>query len=129
MIIIYTFLRRYIHIVKVLFCSQYSLVSTQYSFILQRIFHNNSYNRTGMVQYIESLSQNRKEAMRSALIHQKFSKNSPKSLILVKDFLKFHFAHNTLLSLHNTKIFQVWSKPLSCTRIPNHLIQTPIFVV
>ena len=77
MIITYTFHRRYIHIVKVSFCVQYSFVSTQDSFILQRIFHN-SYNRTRIIQYIESLSRNRKEATlsgmrsatRSALIHK-----------------------------------------------------------
>ena len=38
MIIIYTYDRKYIHVVKVSFCSQYSSVFKQKSFISQRIF-------------------------------------------------------------------------------------------
>ena len=71
MIIIYTFDRRYINIEKVSFCSQYSFVSAQYSFISQRIFHN-SHNSTRLNQSIESLSWNRKETARSALIHKQW---------------------------------------------------------
>ena len=75
MILIYTFDRKYIHVVKVSFCSQCSFVSTQYFFILQRIFQN-YHNNTRLNHSFESLSRNRKETRHSALIHQKFSKNS-----------------------------------------------------
>ena len=78
MIIIHTFDRRYIHAVKVSFCSQYSLVSTQYPFILQRTFHS-SYNGTGIIQYIESLYRNRKKVMRSAIIKHKILEKNSKS--------------------------------------------------
>ena len=44
--------------------------------------------------------------------------NSPKSN---KNFLKFHFAHNTLLYIKNTKIFQVLNELLSCTCIRSRL--------
>ena len=57
------------------------VVSKQYSFILQRIFHN-SHNRTRLHQSVESLSRNRKEAAhsatRAALIHQNSRKISRK---------------------------------------------------
>ena len=73
MIIIYTFDRRYIHVVKVSICSQCSFVSEQYSFILQRIFHS-SHNKTRLNYFIEYLSRNRNEAThsatRSSLIHE-----------------------------------------------------------
>ena len=81
---------------------------------------NHLYNRTRLNQSIESLFRNRKEATGSALIHQKFSKESH---LGIKNFLKFRFAHSTLLSLHNTKVFQVLNKLLSCARIPNHRIK------
>ena len=54
-----------IHVVKDSFCSQYSFVSEQYSFMIQRIFQN-SYNRPRSDQTIESLYKNTKTSMRSA---------------------------------------------------------------
>ena len=79
-------------------------------------YDNHLYNKTRLNQSIESLFQNRKEAKCSALIHQKFS---AKSHLGIKNFLKFLFVHNTLLSLHNTKTLQVLNKLLSCARILN----------
>ena len=49
------------------------------------------------------------------------TKNSPNVSSWSKNLLKFPFINNTLLSINNTKIFQVYNKPLSCTRIQSRL--------
>ena len=49
------------------------------------------------------------------------TKNSLNVSSWSKNLLKFPFISNTLLSINNTKIFQVYNKPLSCTCIRSRL--------
>ena len=65
-------------------------------------YDNHLYKRTRLNQSIESFSQNRKETTRFALIHQKFFK---KSHLCKKKLIKCHFAHNTILYLHNIILY------------------------
>ena len=86
------------------------------SIILQRTFHN----CYGIIQYIESLSRNRKEATLSAkcsaLTHQNFSKNFL-SLILVKKFLNLkQYCNKTIQFLQKMKTIQLKERTIHLTQ-------------